>query len=267
MGGLRGHRVRDGGRDRLDHAHDPKLNALREQTFEELIAALRAAGVDETVGVVAIAGSGRAFCSGGDIGMAQTVLTGERAGRHHYFGRMIEVSKLMLSLDVPVVCAVHGPCVGGGAELVTFADVVVAGESAFFEFNGTAIGGGNWWGTTQLLPVLTGMRRAEELLYLSRRVTADEAERIELVTQVVLDERLVATLDEVCQRVLDLSADGIRLTKAGLRSTKELLLISMSAAAEANVSALAKPEPHAAFDAFLEGRTMSWRALPRGDSS
>jgi 2-ketocyclohexanecarboxyl-CoA hydrolase len=241
-----------------------KLNALRVQTYEELIDALRTAGADEHVGVVAITGAGRAFCAGGDIEMAQTVLTSEHAARTHFFARMIEVSKLILALDKPVVCAVHGACVGGGAELITFADIVIAGESAFFLFNGVEVGGGNWWGATQLLPLLVGMRRAEEILYLSRRVPAEEADQIGLVTRVVADEALTAATAEVCGRILDLSEEGIRLTKAGLRTTKELLLASMAAGAEMNVSALVKPGLHEAFAAFLDGRAMSWRELRAG---
>ena len=53
----------------------------------------------------------------------------------------------------------------------------------------------------------------------------------------------------------------MRLTKSALRSTKEILLTTMSASAEIGAAALAKPDLHAAFDAFLEGRKMSWRDL------
>jgi enoyl-CoA hydratase/carnithine racemase len=238
-----------------------KRNALRVRTFEELIAALRAAAADETIGVVSISGAGPSFCAGGDMEMAQTVLTSEHAGRHHFFSRMIELSRIVLELDKPVLCAVQGACVGGGAELVTFADIVIAGESATFRFNGTEIGGGNWWGATQLLPLLVGMRRAEELLYLSSAVGAAAAERMGLVTQVVPDGELEATARAICGRILDLSEDGIRLTKAGIRSTKELLLSSMSSAAEANLSAFSRPGMHEAFEAFLERRPMDWREL------
>jgi enoyl-CoA hydratase/carnithine racemase len=241
-----------------------KLNALRMQTYEELAAALRRAGADETAGVVVLAGAGRAFCAGGDLEMAQTMLTSEAAGRDHYFGRMIESSSRMLALGKPVICAVQGACVGGGAELALFADLVLADETAFFVFNGTAIGGCSWWGAPQLLPVLVGMRRAEEILYLSRKVKADEAERIGLITRAVPAGELEAATRETCERILDLSEEGVRLTKAALRSTKEQLLATMTAAAEMNVAALGKPDLHAAFDAFLEGRSMSWRELRPG---
>jgi enoyl-CoA hydratase/carnithine racemase len=237
-----------------------RLNALREQTFEELAAALRRAGGDEHAGVVVLAGAGRAFCAGGDVNMARSVLTTEQAGRQHYFGRMLPVSDAIVAMDKPVVCAVHGACVGGGAELATFADYVVADETAFFLFNGTSIGGCSWWGA-QLLPLQVGLRRAEEVLYFSERVDAAEAARIGMINRVVPAGRLADETATICERLLNLSEDGLRLTKATMRSVKEGLLSSMSASAEMNVSALGKPDLHAAFDAFLAGRPMSWRDL------
>jgi enoyl-CoA hydratase/carnithine racemase len=170
----------------------------------------------------------------------------------------------VLTLGKPVVCAVQGACVGGGAELTTFADLVVADATAYFVFNGTAIGGCSWWGGPQLLPLLVGLRRAEEMLYLSKRVAADEAAEIGLVTQVVPAGELETATAVACDRILDLSEAGMRLTKSALRSTKEILLTTMSASAEIGAAALAKPDLHAAFDAFLAGRTVSWRDLRPG---
>src|SRR5919201_1831418 len=241
-----------------------RLNALRVRTFDELRDAFAQASADERVGVVVTNGEGRAFCAGGDVEMAQTLLTSEHAGRNHYFDRMIGVSDAILSMGKPVIFAVQGACVGGGAELALFADFVIADETAYFVFNGTEIGGCSWWGGPQLLPVLVGMRRAEEILYLSKRVRADEAAAIGLVTRTVRAGELETATDEVCQRILDLSEEGVRLTKAGVRSTKQLLLATMSVHAELNVGALGKPDLHAAFDAFLEGRKMSWRDLRPG---
>jgi enoyl-CoA hydratase/carnithine racemase len=240
-----------------------KLNALRGQTYEELTAAFRLTGQDERVGVVVVKGAGRAFCSGGDMEMAQQ-LTTEHAGRAHYFGRMIGTSDAVLDLGKPVVFAVQGACVGGGAELALFADIVIADETAFFLFNGTAIGGCSWWGAPQLLPVLVGMRRAEEILYLSKRVYGEEAAEIGLITRVVPEGELATATDAICQEMLDLSEDGMRMTKAAFRSTKELLLSGMTAAAEMNVAVLAKPDLHAAFDAWRERGEMSWRSLRAG---
>ena len=253
--------VADGGIATITLDRPEKLNALRVQTFEELMSALRAAGADENIGVVVVRGAGRSFCAGGDIDMAQTVLTSEAAGRTHFFERMIGVSDVVVGLGKPVIYSIHGACVGGGAELALFGDLVLADETAYFLFNGTEIGGGNWWGAPQLLPLLIGFRRAQEILYLSSKVDATRAAEIGLVTRVVPAGRLEVETADVCERILDLSEEGLRLTKAGLRSTMQLLLASQASAAELNAAALGKPDLHAAFDAFLEGRTMSWRAL------
>ena len=249
---------------RITFNRPDKLNALRIKTFEELAAALRLAGEDENAGVVVIAGNGRAFCAGGDVEMTTTMLTSAGAGRYHFFGRMLTVSNLVLALSKPVICAVQGAAVGGGAELTLFADMVIADETAYFVMNGTAIGGCSWWGGPQLLPVMVGLRKAEEILYLSSRVAADEAARLGLITQVVPAGTLEAAATEMCDRILDLSEEGMRYTKAALRSVKELLLASMSASAEMNASALGKGDLHAAFEAFRDKRPMSWRDLRPG---
>jgi enoyl-CoA hydratase/carnithine racemase len=141
-----------------------------------------------------------------------------------------------------------------------FCDYVIAAEEAFFIFNGTQIGGCSWWGAPQLLPVLVGLRRAEEILYESRRVEAAEAERIGLITRAVPRSLLQSEVDSRCERLLDLSAEGLRLTKAGLRATKELLLATMTVQADMNAAATAGPDLHHAFDAFLAGERMDWRA-------
>jgi enoyl-CoA hydratase/carnithine racemase len=238
-----------------------RLNALRITTFEEVATALRQASADRSVGVIIINGAGRAFCAGGDLDMAQSDLTDEHSGRQHYFGRMMAISQEMLMSGKPVVCSVHGACVGGGAELVTFADLVIAARSAFFVFNGTAIGGCSWWGAPQLLPLQIGLRRAEEIMLLSTRVSGDRAAEMGMINRVVDDDDLAAETDRVAQDLLDLSEDGLRLTKASFRATKEALLVSMAAAAEMNVAAVGKPDLHAAFESFLAGREFSWRQL------
>jgi len=241
-----------------------KLNALDEEAYDELRDAFVRAGKEDTAGVVVLKGAGRAFCAGGDVDMARTRLTDERAGRKHFFQRMLPVSDAIVALGKPVVFAVHGACVGGGAELCMFADYVVADETAFFVFNGTATGGCSWWGAPQLLPLLVGFRKAEDIMYFSRRVPADEAEQIGLINRMVPQGELDAAVDGVCNQLLDLSEEGLRLTKSAFRATKQLLLASMQSAAEENVALLGKGDLTGAFSAFREGRQMTWRDLRPG---
>jgi enoyl-CoA hydratase/carnithine racemase len=251
----------DDGVARITFNRPERRNALGPRGYEELIEALQRAGSDPSAGVIVIAGNGKSFCAGGDIEMAQTMLTDEAAARHHFFRRMIEAGRWVMDVGKPVVCGVHGACVGGGAELVTFADYVIAEESAFFLYAGTKIGGAAWWGACQLLPLQVGMRRAEEILFHNERVYGTQAVELGLINRVVPDGTLSAAVDDECQRLLDLSEEGLRLTKAALRPTKELLLSSMSAVAELAAAGMAKPDIHDAFDAQQRGEAFSWRAL------
>ena len=132
-------------------------------------------------------------------------------------------------------------------------------------FNGTSIGGCSWWGAPQLLPLQVGLRRAEQMLLLSERVTAPEAARIGLINGVVSDDELAPEVDRICERILDLSEDGLRLTKSALRSVKESLLVSMTAAAEANVAVLGMDDLHEAFEGIKAGKPVSWRGLRVSD--
>jgi enoyl-CoA hydratase/carnithine racemase len=252
---------------RITLSRPEKLNALDEQAYDELRDALVSAGHEDAAGVVLVRGAGRAFCAGGDVDMARTRLTNERAGRKHFFQRMLPVSDAIVALGKPVVFAVHGPCIGGGAEICMFADYVVADETAFFVFNGTTTGGCSWWGAPQLLPLLVGFRKAEEIMYFARRVPADEAERIGLINRVVSQGELDAAADAVCNELLDLSEDGLRLTKSAFRTTKQLLLASMQQSAEENVAVMGKGDLTGAFAAFREGRQMTWRDLRPGFAS
>jgi len=237
------------------------LNSLRIQTFEELERGLREADGNPSVGVVVIAGSkeSKAFCAGGDVRMA-TELTTTAAIREHYFHRMQRLSWLLVNSGKPVICAVGGPSIGGGAELSLFCDFVIASEDAYFSFNGTEIGGSCWWGAAQLLPVMVGLRAAEDILYTSRRVGAPEAAKLGLISAVVPAPSLDRAVSERCDLLLDRSEEGIRLTKAALRATKEILLATMATSAEQAVAAHEGSDVIAAFDAFLAGGRIDWRA-------
>jgi len=236
-----------------------KLNALRERTFDELDDAIRRADREPATGVIVLAGApeSSAFCAGGDLQMATAMRSGE-AIRDHYFNRMARLSRRVLDAGKPVLCAVGGACIGGGAELALFCDLVIVADDAFFSFNGTEIGGASWWGAPQLLPLMVGLRRAEEILYSSRRVGGTEAAAIGLATRAVARGELGAAVGEACEMLLERSAEGLRLTKGALRSTKEILLATMSAEAESAVGA--HPGVVSAFEAFLSGERIDWRA-------
>lgn len=161
-------------------------NGIDPTLVEDLYEAAFRAGDDPAVRAVLLCGAGDAFTVGGDLAMFGALPREELPRR---LRQMIDVYHLALerlsALDAPVVCAVHGAAAGGGLGMVHVSDVVVAADDASFALGYAAIGlasdGFNSW----YLPRVVGMRRAQELFLLNRRLSGQEAKEWGLVTEAV----------------------------------------------------------------------------------
>jgi 2-(1,2-epoxy-1,2-dihydrophenyl)acetyl-CoA isomerase len=173
------------------------LNAMNGTMRRELLAAVTAAGRDETVRAVIITGAGRGFCSGADL----------RGGpQEREFRRVIgdEYNPLITAirkLPKPVIAAVNGVAAGAGASLAFAADFRVVVDSAGFNtsFAGVALScdtGSSW-----TLPRLVGRATAMELLYFPRTVSAQEALELGLATQVVTADELPQAVGQLAARL------------------------------------------------------------------
>lgn len=165
-------------------------NALSLELARELFAAVLEVGEDPAVRCVVVTGAGRAFCGGGDVkafaeGLPRVgVLLKELTTyAHGAVSRLIRMPK-------PVVTAVNGVAAGGGLSLALAGDLVVAAESARFTMAYSRIGATPDGSSSYWLPRLVGLRRALELFYTNRMLTAREALEWGLVTRVVPDGEL-----------------------------------------------------------------------------
>lgn len=161
-------------------------NAADWATATDLLEMSTLLAEDPSVRVVLLAANGRFFCAGGDItmfhGLAGPALPSS-------LRRMIDEYHLAIQrlseLNAPIVAAVQGAAAGGGLGLVCAADIVVAANDAFFTMSSARIGlpadGGSSW----YLPRVVGLRRAQEMMLLGRRLSAAEALEWGLVTRVV----------------------------------------------------------------------------------
>jgi 2-(1,2-epoxy-1,2-dihydrophenyl)acetyl-CoA isomerase len=139
-----------------------------------------------------LTGAGRLFCGGGDI--SAFAAEGDNIGAYlldiaHALHR--SVSKLAAA-PKPVVTLINGPAAGAGLSLAVCGDLALAAHSAHFSaaYGGVGLtpdGGASWF-----LPRLVGMRRAQDMMFTNRRVSAQEAAEIGLVTRLVADEDLLA---------------------------------------------------------------------------
>jgi 2-(1,2-epoxy-1,2-dihydrophenyl)acetyl-CoA isomerase len=174
------------------------LNSFTIPMHELLRAALEETAADPAVRCLVITGTGRAFCAGQDLA--------EVADPDADVGDIVELRYKPLalrirSMPVPVIAAVNGVAAGAGANFAFGCDIVVAARSASFIQAFSKIGlvpdcGGTW-----LLPRLAGRARALGLAMTGDKLSADEAQRIGLVWQVVDDAALNDTVRALASRL------------------------------------------------------------------
>ncbi len=159
------------------------MNALNTQMRAEITDAVTQGGKDARV--VVLTGSGRAFCSGQDLGDRNTVnnLDLERTLRDEY----VPMLRAITDCPVPTISAVNGAAAGAGANLALAADVVIASESAFFMQAFTKIGlipdaGGTWF-----LPRQIGLAKAMGASLFAEKITAKQADEMGMIWEAVPD--------------------------------------------------------------------------------
>lgn len=163
-----------------------KLNALSGDGHRELGRFLRDVMDDDSVLVAVLAGKGRAFSVGGDREWVQS-LSGSYEERRRGERDARELIYAALDCDKPVVSALQGLAMGGGAAFALMADVIIAERGVRISDGHVAGGVAAGDGGALLWPLSVGIVRAKRFLLTSDWITAAEAERIGLVTEVVDD--------------------------------------------------------------------------------
>ena len=156
------------------------LNALGTPLIRELIAVLRANDRDDGVGATVLTGSEKAFAAGADI-KEMAALGFVEAFTHEQAAEIAEVA----AMRKPIIAAVAGYCLGGGAELALMCDILIAAETARFGQPEITLGIMPGMGGTQRLPRAVGKAKAMDLILTGRMMDAAEAERAGLVARVV----------------------------------------------------------------------------------
>jgi enoyl-CoA hydratase/carnithine racemase len=238
-----------------------RLNALTFDVYADLRDLLLELPHRDDVRVLVIRGSGKGFCSGGDVHEIIGALVATDARARLEFTRMTgAVAQGLRECPLPVIASVNGIAAGAGAVIALASDLRILARSASFAFLFTGVGlAGADMGSAYLLPRLIGLGRATELLLLGGRVDAQRALDIGLANELVDDDELPA----VTERVARTLADGPALAYA---STKMLLTreLDMSFAASLELDAatqalLMGSLDHAEFyEAFTAKRPPRW---------
>lgn len=185
-----------------------ELNAVNALLHKELATIFDDLRRDSGVDIVVLTGAGRAFCAGGDLDWMQ--LSIDDPNEFDQVAREAkDIVRTQLALDKPLICRLNGHAAGLGASLALLCDIVIAQEGARISDPHVSVGLVAGDGGALIWPQLIGYAKARRYLFTGEAMTAGEAERLGLISEVVsLDEldasvaALVATLQKQPRKAL-----------------------------------------------------------------
>lgn len=187
-----------------------KLNAIRIQTYRDIIAALKAADDSADTSVIIITGAGGKFTAGNDL----ADLIGEQSKQ--VMGCVQDIFDTLNQLEKPLIAAVEGVAVGIGTTLLLHCDLAVAGAGTKFRLPFANLGVCPEGASSALLPPAIGSKQANELLLTGRFFSADEAAVWGLINRVVEKGGALAGAMEYAKAML-------QQPKLSLMATKDII--------------------------------------------
>jgi enoyl-CoA hydratase/carnithine racemase len=239
-----------------------KLNALTFEAYADLRDLLAELPQRGDVRVLVVRGSGRAFCSGGDVNEIIGATLSMAPDELLAFTRMTgEVIREMRECPVPIIAAVHGMAAGAGAVIALAADFRVCTPAARFAFLFTKVGlSGADMGAAYLLPRLVGLGHATRLLMLGDTVSAEEAARIGLISELSEEGAFDDAVNALARRLADGPVQAYAQTKVLLTKEQDMSLAAALELEAMTQALLMKGQDYAEFHAaFTEGRQPRWQ--------
>ncbi|HUF25587.1 MAG TPA: enoyl-CoA hydratase-related protein [Gemmatimonadaceae bacterium] len=231
-----------------------KRNALDKQTLQELTDALGRAAGDDSVRVVLLRAAGPDFCAGADLAQLQRIARGADAVENlHDATALGDLFVSMRRHPSPIVAAVQGNAIAGGAGLATACDLVLAAEDATFGYPEIGLG----FVPAMVMALLrrsVGEKTAFELVALGGRFSAEAARQVGLVNRTFpaasLDDAALTFTRDLAQR----SASALELIKRLLYGMDGMAFeAAIARGAEVNALARATDDCRAGVTAFLGG--------------
>lgn len=181
----------------------PRLANTQGFTFgTSLLAALDEAERDTSISVVVLTGAGKVFCGGGRMGENMSVEGGDPEKEFVAIRDTFRAVQRVRELELPVVCGLNGPAIGGGAALAMACDLVIAAEEGTYAFPFGMLGASAAdMGCSYLLPRMVGTMRAREILLTGATVNAQDGLRDGLFLKVVPREKILESAIELAGHV------------------------------------------------------------------
>jgi enoyl-CoA hydratase/carnithine racemase len=241
------------------------MNALTFEVYRELIDTFRGLRDRPAVRVAVITGTGKAFCTGGDVKDIIGDLVGRDAKALFEFTNMTcDLIRAMREAPQPIVASLNGTVAGAGAAIALAADFRIAAESARIAFLFVKVGlAGADMGAAYLLPRVVGLGRATELLMTGEFIDAAEAHRIGLYNRVVPADRLAAETAAIAARLARGPAEALAETKRAL-DAEAVMDLDAALANEAEIQArlMLRPDFKEGYTSFIERRPSRFDGAP-----
>jgi enoyl-CoA hydratase/carnithine racemase len=198
------------------------LNALNMATMEELRAAFHDTKNDASTRVVIMTGAGeKAFIAGADIGELSKQ---DAVNAKEYTHRGQSVLNLIENLGKPVIACINGFALGGGCEIAMACTMRLASENAKLGQPEVKLGIIPGYGGSQRLPRLVGKGIAMQHLLTGEMITAQEAQRIGLVNEVVALAELMPRAEAIAQKIIANAPLAIQYTMEAVNKGMEMTL-------------------------------------------
>lgn len=233
-----------------------KRNALSLELLRELSALLTKIGSSDDVRVVVIKGEGKVFCAGHDISQ---LINHDVASYSAIFNTCVDVMEKLQRLPQPVIAQVHGVATAAGCQLVAACDLAVAEEGARFGTPGVKIG---LFCTTPAVPLVRaiGRKRALDMLFTGRMISALEAEHYGLINKVVPAEHLAMETMILAEAIAQSSPLTLSIGKKAFYTQVNLAdSQAYDYAKEVIVNNLLAEDAREGLSAFLEKRKPTWK--------
>ena len=239
-----------------------RLNALTFEVYRELIDTFAALRDEREVRVVVITGSGKAFCSGGDVhDIIGELFSRNMEGLLEFTRMTCELVQNIRSLPKPVIASLNGTTAGAGACIALASDLRIASEEARIAFLFVKVGlAGTDMLASYLLPRVVGLSKATEMLYTGDFVSAAEAERIGLYNRVVPASELATATRNFAERLARGPAFALGKTKEMHNRELDMdLQAALESEAQAQAICMQHPDYREAYEAFVAKREAKFR--------
>jgi methylglutaconyl-CoA hydratase len=234
-------------------------NALNATLIAELRQAADWLAKAPGLRAVVLTGTGQSFCAGGDLGWMQQNMKKTRAQRVAESFELALMLRALNELPVPMIGRVNGPAYGGGVGMIAVCDVAIAVETGSYCLTEVRLG---------LLPAniapyvvaRMGEANARRTFLTARRMTAAEARRLGLVSEVVAADQLDAAVERELADLLQCAPGAVAATKRLITYVNgHDLPTSMTYAADKLADAWETDEGRAGIEAFFAKRPPPWR--------